>query len=129
MLGTIKVKCDKKRLDVLSEIYNLLDSYFKDLKQYRKSIWESFSGRGLIADAILDGNLPSVLLIEERNMIVSFVDKLKVSTYKESIDLTDALLQKIQEAIVRLKGKTLSQGRALPLVTGMIAFLIAILLF
>lgn len=129
MLGKIKVNRDKKRLEVLVNIYELIDSYYKDLKQYRKSIRESFSGRGLIADEILEGRLPSVLLSEERSMLDSFMSKLKLCSYKESIDLTDALLRKMHGVIVDLKEKVASHGKALPLVTGMIAFLIAILLF
>ena len=129
MLGYVRVQQGKKRLEKLTEIFTLLVEYSNDLKQYRRSINECLNGRGPIAEKLLVGEFPKGLTSEDRDILTTLLQQLKVSSYKHSIAATDEGLKKLQITITKLKEEDASQWKALPLVTGAIAFLIAVLLF
>lgn len=129
LIGSIRVRQKKCRMEILLEIHGLLEHYFSELKEYRSSIDESFSGRGILADRLLAGQFPKGLLNEDRQMLTSLFQQLKVGSYKQSITVTEEALQRLQSTANKLKEEAASQGKALPLVTGAIGFLIAVLLF
>ncbi len=129
MIGNVRVRQGKNRLEKLTEICDLLEGYFLDLKQYRRSMIESLSGRGQTAEMLLEGEMPKGLTSEDRQLLTVLLQQLKVNSYKQSITATEDALQKLQNTVNKLKEEAASQWKALPLVTGAIAFLIAVLLF
>ena len=129
LIGSVRVRQSKRRMEILVEIHGLLEHYFAELKEYRRSIDESFSSGGSLAVQLMNGEFPKGLLNEDRQMLTSLFQRLKVGSYKQSIAVTEETVQRLQSTIKKLKEEAASQGKALPLVTGAIGFLIAVLLF
>ncbi len=119
----------KQRLDLLKKIDALIRAYFDELKRHRRSLQDSLSDNDSVAQVILSGGVHKVLLKVDQLLIGNLVDSLKNSSYQQSIVLVEDFLSTLEKTIEKLQEETASQGKALPLVTGAIVFLIAVLLY
>lgn len=128
-IGWVRVRQWRQRLVLLEKIFTLMSSYSAELKQYRRTLEESLSDGDPISEIILSGGAHKSLLKEDQALIKALIDQLKKSSYRESITLVDDFLNTLEKTIKKLREETASQGKALPLVTGAIGFLIAVLLY
>ena len=129
LIGKVCVFQSENRLKILAEIYALIEEYFMQLKQYRRSIAETIKDRGVIAEMLLSGDYPTALTSEDRKSLSDFLNALNSDSYQRTIEVTAQFLQKLQTDINKLKEESASQWKAIPLVTASIGFLIAVLLF
>ncbi len=114
---------------LLEKIFSLMSSFSADLKQYRRTLEESLDNDDTITEIILSGGAHKSLLKEDQALIKALIEQLKKSSYRESITLVDDFLNTLEKIIKELREETASQGKALPIVTGAIGFLIAVLLY
>lgn len=119
----------KQRLDLLKKVDALIRAYFDELKRHRRSLQDSLSDNDSVAQVILSGGVHKALLKVDQLLISNLVDSLKNSSYQQSIVLVEDFLSTLEKTIEKLQEETASQGKALPLVTGAIGFLIAVLLY
>ncbi len=129
LLGWVRVRQWKKRLKLLEEIYLLFEAYLQELRQYRRSLKEFFAEKGELAGKIFSGEMISGLLNEDQKRIQNVISQLKNSSFQKSIDVCDEYIREIGNTIKKMQEDTASQGKALPLVTGAIGFLVAVLLY
>lgn len=129
LLGRIPGIQNKKRYALLQEITTLFQTFKHDLTEYRLSIRESFSKGGMMGEELLKGCDIQGLQKEDRTMINTALDQIKNASYRESIECVNSLLNKLMLLTDELLSKEKTTGKALPLVTGVIGLLIAILLF
>lgn len=129
LLGRIPSIQNKKRCALLQEITTLFQTFKHDLTEYRLSIRESFSKGGTMGEELLKGCDIQGLQKEDRTIINTALDQIKNASYRESIECVDSLLKKLMLLTDELLSKEKTTGKALPLVTGVIGLLIAILLF
>lgn len=127
-IGWVRVRQWRQRLILLEKIFALMTSYSADLKKYRRTLEECL-GDEPIGEIILSGGTHKSLLKEDQALIKEFIGQLKKSSYRESMALADDFLNTLEKTIKKLREETASQGKALPLVTGAIGFLIAVLLY
>ena len=128
-IGWVRVRQWKQRLDLLKKVDALIRAYFDELKRHRRSLQDSLSDNDSVAQVILSGGVHKALLKVDQLMIGNLVDSLKNSSYQQSIVLVEDFLSTLEKTIEKLQEETASQGKALPLVTGAIGFLIAVLLY
>ena len=128
-IGWVHVRQWKQRLDLLKKVDALIRAYFDELKRHRRSLQDSLSDNDSVAQVILSGGVHKALLKVDQLLIGNLVDSLKNSSYQQSIVLVEDFLSTLEKTIEKLQEETASQGKALPLVTGAIGFLIAVLLY
>ncbi len=129
LLGRVPGYQNIKRIKAIAEIINVFQRYKHDLTEYRLPLQESFKNQGGIALEILNGCQINGLQSEDRSMIESAIDQLKNASYRESLDCVDAMLKAMTQSVEKLKASQETTGKALPLVTGVIGLLVAVLLF
>ncbi len=128
-IGWVRVRQWKQRLDLLKKVDALIRSYLDELKRNRRSLQDSLSDDDSTSQFILSGGVHKALLKEDQVLIGNLVDSLKNSSYQQSIVLVEEFLITLEKTIEKLQEEAASQGKALPLVTGAIGFLIAVLLY
>lgn len=128
-IGWVRVRQWKQRLDLLKKVDALIRSYLDELKRNRRSLQDSLSDDDSTSQFILSGGVHKALLKEDQVLIGNLVNSLKNSSYQQSIVLVEEFLITLEKTIEKLQEEAASQGKALPLVTGAIGFLIAVLLY
>lgn len=129
LLGKVHTVQSQKRLKLLQEIYALFELYHREMKQYRRSLNDCFANKGEIAERVLREEPIKGLWNEDQLKIFSVVRKIKNSSFQDSIEVCNTFLSELKNTIKKMQEDIASQGKALPLVTGAIGLLIAVLLF
>ncbi len=129
LLGKVRTSQWERRLRLLLMARALFEDYRRDLCEYRRPLADCFCGKGELADKILAGEPIKGLLNEDQMKIQAVVRQLKNSSFQQSIDAVRVFLNELDGTIKKIQEDTASQGKALPLVTGAIGLLIAVLLF
>ncbi len=129
LLGRIPGCQNKKRCKAIEEVIKLFQSFKHDLTEYRLSMQESFSKKGGVALELLNGCEIKGLLGEDQRLIEDAIQRLKNGSYRESTECVKALIDALNQTAENLKASEKTVGKALPLVTSIIGFLIAVLLF
>lgn len=125
VMGWVPSDSQRKRLERLIYIRNCLASFYRDLKQERRSI-DSFFSEG--AD-FLEEEANKWLLSEEQDIIRGMVAKIKTDSYSDALNRCGALVDQLSERIEDLQKTEEKNGKARPLVTGALGLLLAVLLF
>ena len=129
LLGKVRTFQWERRLRLLMMVQTLFKDYQRGLQEYRRSMNDCFEGKGELAEKILAGQPIKGLLHEDQIKIQKVVCQLKSSSFQQSIDAGRTFLNELEGTIKKIREDTASQGKALPLVTGSIGLLIAVLLF
>lgn len=129
MIGKLRTVQWQKRLNILEELRRLLSGYDRDLRDYRRSIRESLAGKGELAEALLENRPVKGLLKEDQAKLEGAINCFKAGSFRESLEISTELLAYLDHAIKKVQEDIASSGKALPLVTGAIGLLIAVLLF
>ncbi len=127
--GHLKASEQKRRRIALAEIYRLMECYYFDLKKYRKTMRESLQGSGEMAQLLLEDKPIKGLFETDYAVFRQLNAQLKTASYQQSIVLLEKFLHSLQLNIQKLQEESGSQEKALPLITGMVGFLITVLIF
>ena len=129
LLGKVRTDQWKKRVKALLILQELFKDFDQELRSYRKTIQESFAEKGEIAKNVLSDIPISGLVEEDRMKLHTAILNIKNSSFRESVAANQDLLNYLEHTIKKLQEDTASSGKALPIVTGAIGLLIAVLLF
>ena len=127
-MGRVACLNKKNRLTALKELDRLFQLFGNALREYRSTLEETFRQEGEIAQQILSGDLVKGLSQQDIQYLESTVSQLKMGTYRESVEANDAFLNYLGSAIKCLEEDAATTGKALPLVTGAVGLLVAVLL-
>ena len=128
-VGWIRVRRMQRRLAILSEIHLAIKGYSSALKKERRSLEESLAQYETVSEILLNGKDHPDLSAEDKEMMRIFADRLKAASYQQALLVVDEFLGRLKDLTNKLQEVTASQGKAFPLLTGAIGFLIAVLLY
>ncbi|MBQ8894251.1 MAG: hypothetical protein IJ043_07575 [Clostridia bacterium] len=128
-IGRIRTHQWEKRLRVLTEIKCLFEDYDRDLREFRRSIEDCFSSKGELAENLLYNRPIKGLLQEDMTRLETSVCRFKSGSFRDSLETNTELLEYLGHTVKKMQEDLASSGKALPLVTGAIGLLIAVLLF
>ena len=129
LLGRLRVVQWNRRLNVLGDIHELFKKYSAALAEYRLSPKDYFSEQGTLGIKILNGESIEGLCSEDQDQINKLVGRMKKESYQEVLAACRSYMCDQEILIKKIKEETGSSGKAMPLVTGAIGFLIAVFLF
>lgn len=129
MIGKLRTVQWQRRLKALQEIQELLAHYDRDLRDLRKSVFDSLANKGELAESLLENRPIKGLLQEDQGKLEMAFNCFKHGSFRESQEASGEILAYLDHAIKKMQEDIASSGKALPLVTGAIGLLIAVLLF
>ena len=125
LLGKVRSRQLADRQQVLRRIELYFKKFDAELREYRRSLHE-FSDHNV---ELLKITKHKLLLTEERFEIEEAIKKIEVSSFRESMEVSSELLRYLASQINKVEEDVATTGKALPIVTGAIGLLVAVLLF
>ncbi|MBQ7034961.1 MAG: hypothetical protein IJN34_04430 [Clostridia bacterium] len=116
-------------METLIAIRQIFSDFDQGLREYRQSLDEALANSGMLGDAILNHTPISRIEQNDREVIDRAIQKISNSGYSDSISISKELLNTLDERIKKLSTDNQSGGKSLPLVTGSVGLLVAVLLF
>ncbi|MBQ7094961.1 MAG: hypothetical protein IJN80_00700 [Clostridia bacterium] len=129
LLGRIRIHQWNIRLKNLKRVCELFECYLGELSEYRTSVEEFFSNQGNFGKELLGDDSIMGLTAEDLQRARGCMERLKRENYQESLRIVRKYIDQLKALIKALEEEAGSSGKALPLVTGVIGFLIAVFLF
>ncbi len=129
LLGWIRIHQWNIRLRTLKKVCGLFECYLSDLSEYRTSVEEFFSNQEVFGQKLLGSDPIAGLTAEDLQRARECLNRLKRENYQESLRIVRKYIDQLKALIKALEEEAASSGKALPLVTGVIGFLIAVFLF
>lgn len=129
MLGWVYTYQKRKRLETLVALRQIFSDFDRGLREYRQSLDEALANSGTLGDALLNHLPISLIDQDEREAIERAMQQISNSGYSDSISTLKELLNTLDERIKKLSMDNQSGGKSLPLVTGSVGLLVAVLLF
>ena len=126
--GWIPSKNVRMRLALIKEIHGIFLDFQRSLKQHRVALEAELTKRGKLANELLQQMPIRGMAEEDQAQIYTSIEVIKRSDYRESLAETERLINYLEETERRLAYEEKTKGRALPLTTGAIGLLAAILL-
>ena len=129
LLGRVRTLQQNKRIKSLRKIRDGFEGFERKLSEYRVSAMEYFEKYGPLGEKIC-GDLPiNGLILADRERLSILMETLKKSNYQDALENVRNYLKESSSLIKALEEEAESGGKALPLVTGTIGFLVAVFLF
>lgn len=129
LIGKLRTVQWQRRLKALCEIRELLVQYDRDLREFRRSVSDSLGNKGELAESLLENRPIKGLLQEDQSRLEMAFHCFKHGSFRESQEVSSEMLAYLEHVIKKMQEDIASSGKALPLVTGAIGLLIAVLLF
>ncbi len=129
LLGWVYTYQRRKRMETLIAIRQIFSDFDQGLREYRQSLDEALANSGMLGDAILNHTPISQIDQNDREVIDRAIQKITNSGYSDSISISKELLNTLDERIKKLSMDNQNGGKSLPLVTGSVGLLVAVLLF
>lgn len=129
LAGRLKVAGKKQRVKSLKELNRLTQQYFFDLKEYRKTMEESFRSAGSIANQLMEDKPIPGLMEEDLALFRQLKTQVRTASYEQSVAVVEEFLQSIRVKVKKIEEDSGSQEKALPLITGTVGFLVTVLMF
>lgn len=129
LLGWIRIHQWNIRLRNLKKVCELFECYLGELSEYRTSMKDFFSNQGDLGRELLGSDSIAGLSAEDLQRARACMERMKRENYQESLRIVRNYIDQLKALIKALEEEAGSSGKALPLVTGVIGFLIAVFLF
>ncbi len=125
LLGKVRTNQMRKRHRILQTITKNFREFDAQLREYRRSLQEFSADRVDLLYLTED----KALLQEERTEIEDAIKKMQVASFRESVEVSASILKYLEHQCKKLEEDIATTGKALPLVTGALGLLVAVLLF
>jgi hypothetical protein len=119
----------RKRMETLIALQQMFSDFDRGLREYRQTLDETLANSGMLGDALLNHKPISWIDQNDREEIDRAMQQISNSGYSDSISISKELLNTLDERIKKLSMDNQSGGKLLPLVTGSVGLLVAVLLF
>ncbi len=129
LLGWVRSHQQKRRLGALKKLYSIAKNYEGNLSEYRDSALDYFESQGSFIQKLLMGEPQEGLLKEDSERFCSLINSLKKAAYQEALEQVRKYILDLAALISAMEEEGKTAGKALPLVTGAIGFLVAVFLF
>lgn len=124
-LGRMRTSQMVSRRRILHQLNRMFSDFDSQLREYRRS-WKEFLEDNQALHDLLEHKL---LLSEERVEINRFIEKIQAAPFRESVEVSSSILSYLKHQCEKIEEDIATTGKALPLVTGAIGLLVAVLLF
>ena len=124
-IGKLRTNHSKNRYENLKSIQTLFGEFNVELREYRRSWGEFEETHSAVSKSLKECELMG----EEWLDIEETIRKLQVGSFRESLEVSNALLERLNRRVKEMEEEIETTGRAFPLVTGAIALLVSVLLF
>jgi hypothetical protein len=124
-LSTYRIK---QRLKTIKEIGEFFSDFRKQLRDYRSSLEEVFDKYGTIGEKLAIQAPIRGLEESDLDRIYGSINHIKTAGFQASLEETERLLEYLDKVECQLSNDDKTKGKALPLTTGAIGLLVAILL-
>ena len=128
-MGRIRIDQIQKRMCFLKRIHDAFCGFEHALSEYRIPPMEYFEKNGVILEELFGEQKVDGLLLEDRERLSNVIDAVRKLGYQEALNQVRDYSKEITVLIKALEGEIATSGKALPLVTGTIGFLVAVFLF
>lgn len=128
LMGWIPANQNKKRKEKLNLIKEILESFLVELKERRIPMREFLSDNPRYEGVLNKPEEIRFLLKEDVEMLNNTFEKLKISPHQQSVSLCEKQINELSLIIQGLSDYEKKTGKALPMVTGTIGLLLAVLL-
>ena len=125
LIGMIRTNRSKHRYEILKSIHALFAEFNGELREYRRSWAEFEENHSELSELLRECESMG----EDWADIEAAIRKLQVGTFRESIEVSNTLLERLRNQVEKIEEEIGTTGRAFPLVTGAIALLVSVLLF
>ena len=129
LLGRVRTVQQKRRVSALKALHSDFEGYENALSEYRSSAEEYFEKLGESGQKICAAEPISGLTTEDMQRLKDLLQRLKKENYFDALELVRQYLSALSASISALEEEVKTAGKALPLVTGAIGFLVAVFLF
>lgn len=127
--GVVFSKQEKMHCSALRRLEEMFRKCDRLLREERMGLHEVFEQVEEPGTDLLNGKLPEGLNESEESKLLKTVAALQTLSYRECLSLLNEYIDDLHQSVAFSEKKNNTAGKALPLVTGALGFMLAVFLF